>query len=64
MWGVFVARVQFVLCGLATIYLTRHMAPTAIYGAPTEEGCCCVSSGRLSHVLWEAEMDELYKQLM
>jgi hypothetical protein len=32
--GVFAARVQFVLCGLATlatIYLTHNMAPTTIY---------------------------------
>ena len=62
MWGVFAARVQFVLCGLATIYLTHYMASTTIYGVPTEEGC--VSSGRLSRVLWGAEMDELYQQLM
>ena len=57
-WGVFAARVQFVLCGLATIYLTHYMASTTIYGVPTEEGC--VSSGRLSRVLREADMDELY----
>jgi hypothetical protein len=58
---VFAARVQFVLCGLATIYLT---ASTTIYGVPTEGGC--VSSGRVSRVLWAAEMDELYyeQQLM
>ena len=31
-WGVFAARVQFVLCGLATIYLTHYMASTTIYG--------------------------------
>jgi hypothetical protein len=57
--GVFAARVQFMLCGLATIYLTHHMAAT-MHGVPTEEGC--VSSGRLrlSWVLWEAEMNELY----
>jgi hypothetical protein len=62
MWGMFAARVQFVLCGLATIYLTHYMMSTTIYGVPTEEGC--VSSGRLSRVLWDAEMDELYYQLM
>jgi hypothetical protein len=49
---------QLVLCGLATIYLTHYMASTTIYGVLTEEGC--VSSDRLSRVLWEAEMDELY----
>ena len=60
MWGVFAARVQFVLCGKATIYLTltHYMASTAIYVVPIEEGC--VSSGRLSRVLWEAEMDGMY----
>ena len=61
MWGVFAARVQFVLCGLATIYLTHYMASTTMYGAPIEGGC--VSSERLSWMLWEAEMDELYWQL-
>ena len=39
-------------------YLTHYMASTTIYGVPTEEGC--VSSGRLSRVLREADMDELY----
>ena len=61
MWGVFAARVQFVklvLCGLATFYLTHYMVSTTIYGVPSEEGC--VSSGCLSRVLWEVEMDELY----
>ena len=57
-WSVLAAHVQFVLCGLATIFLTRYMASTTIYGVPTEEGC--VSPGSLSRVLWEAEMDELY----
>ena len=51
-------NIQFVLCCLATIYLTHYMASTTIYGVPTEEGC--VSSERLSQVLWETEMDELY----
>jgi hypothetical protein len=57
-WSVLAARVQLVLCGQATIYLTHYMACTVIYGVTTEEAC--VSSGRLSRVLWEAEMDELY----
>ena len=58
MWSVFAARVQFVLCGLATIYPTHYMASTTIYEVPTEE--VRVSSWRLSRVLWGAEMDELY----
>ena len=54
--GVFAARVQFVLCGLATICLAHNMASTTIYyGVSTDEGC--VSLGQLSRVLWEADMD-------
>jgi hypothetical protein len=61
-----VARVQFVLCGLATIYLAHYMASITIHGVPTEEEevVCLRASWRLSRVLWEAEMDELYEKPM
>ena len=60
MWGVFSARVKFVLCGLADIYLTHYMVSTTIRGVPTEEGCVFGELIAYSRVLWEAEMDELY----
>jgi hypothetical protein len=55
------ARMKFVLCDLATIstiYLTHYMASTTSHGVPSEEGC--VSSGRLSRVLWQAKMDKMH----
>ena len=52
------------LCYAASsyIYLTHYMASTTIHGVLTEEGC--VSSGCLSQMPWEAELDELHLQLM